>query len=57
VQRDHSVFTMAALSGAGGVPAAVTDGGGAADARRASTRRYVWRPWRRTAGRVGRRSG
>ena len=39
VQRDHSVFTMAALSGSGGAPAAVTDGGGATDTRRASTRR------------------
>ena len=30
VQRDHSVFTMAVLSGTGGAPAAVTDGSGAA---------------------------
>jgi hypothetical protein len=30
--RDHSVPTKAPLSGAGGAPAAVTDGGGATNA-------------------------
>jgi hypothetical protein len=34
------MLTMAAPSGAGGIPAVVTDGGGAADVRRASSRRY-----------------
>lgn len=34
-------YTVAAPSGSGGAPAAVTDGGGAADVRRASIRRYV----------------
>jgi len=33
------MLTIAAPSGAGGIPAAVTDGGGAADVRRASSRR------------------
>jgi hypothetical protein len=36
------MLTMAAPSGAGGIPAVVTDGGGAADVRRASSRRSVW---------------
>jgi len=35
---DAGMLTMAAPSGAGGVPAAVTDGGGSADVRRASSR-------------------
>jgi len=35
------MLTMAAPSGAGGIPAVVTDGGGAADVRRASSRRYL----------------
>jgi hypothetical protein len=35
------MLTMAAPSGTDGIPAAVTDGGGAANVRRASSRRSV----------------
>jgi hypothetical protein len=45
------MLTMAAPSGTDGIPAAVTDGGGAANVRRASSRRYVrvWPLFRRPA--------
>ena len=43
VQRDHSMFTTAALSSTGGAPAAVTDGGGATHVRRASIRLLLGR--------------
>ncbi len=35
------MLTMAAPSGTGGTPAAITEGGGGADMRRASNRRYL----------------
>jgi Tetratricopeptide repeat len=50
---DAGMLTMAAPSGAGGIPAAVTDGGGAADVRRASSRRYARLPILGMDGAVG----